>query len=76
MEKVLKIAPKDNVVVAIENINAGEEFSFDGVFEEILSELGEMPLPPYIKAKLEDKERYHYRCVRLSSVCPKEALFR
>lgn len=34
------------------------KFKYDGVFEEILNELGEMPLPPYIHAKLEDKERY------------------
>ncbi len=34
------------------------EFSFDGVFEQILDELGEMPLPPYIYEKLEDKDRY------------------
>ena len=33
-------------------------FSFDSVFEEILDELGEMPLPPYIHEKLEDKTRY------------------
>ncbi len=33
-------------------------FSFDGVFEAILDELGEMPLPPYIHEKLEDKSRY------------------
>ncbi len=34
------------------------EFIYDGIFEEILDALGEMPLPPYIKEKLEDKERY------------------
>ncbi len=34
------------------------EFKYDGVFEEILDTLGEMPLPPYIHEKLEDKERY------------------
>ncbi len=34
------------------------EFNFDGVFEEILDALGEMPLPPYIHEKLEDKSRY------------------
>lgn len=34
------------------------EFSFDGVFEEILDTLGEMPLPPYIHEKLDDKTRY------------------
>ncbi|MCQ2458722.1 MAG: tRNA preQ1(34) S-adenosylmethionine ribosyltransferase-isomerase QueA [Clostridia bacterium] len=33
-------------------------FSFDGVFEEILDRLGEMPLPPYIHEKLEDASRY------------------
>ncbi len=33
-------------------------FSFDGIFEEILDALGEMPLPPYIHEKLEDKARY------------------
>ena len=33
-------------------------FCFEGVFEEILDELGEMPLPPYIHEKLEDKTRY------------------
>ena len=34
------------------------EFSFDGVFEDILSRVGNMPLPPYIKETLKDKERY------------------
>lgn len=34
------------------------EFSYEGVFEEILDRLGETPLPPYIHEKLEDKERY------------------
>ncbi|HZH92701.1 MAG TPA: tRNA preQ1(34) S-adenosylmethionine ribosyltransferase-isomerase QueA [Tissierellaceae bacterium] len=34
------------------------EFFFDGIFEEILDQLGEMPLPPYITEKLEDGERY------------------
>lgn len=34
------------------------EFLFQGIFEEILDELGQMPLPPYIHEKLEDKERY------------------
>ncbi len=34
------------------------EFLFDGVFEEILDRLGEMPLPPYIHEKLEDQTRY------------------
>lgn len=34
------------------------KFYYEGVFENILDELGEMPLPPYITHKLEDKERY------------------
>ena len=34
------------------------EFQFEGIFEEILDQLGEMPLPPYIHEKLEDKDRY------------------
>lgn len=34
------------------------EFSYEGIFQEILDKLGNMPLPPYIKEKLKDKERY------------------
>lgn len=34
------------------------EFRFDGVFEDILSRVGSMPLPPYIHEKLKDKDRY------------------
>ena len=34
------------------------KFAFDGVFEDIISRVGEMPLPPYIKEKLKDKDRY------------------
>lgn len=34
------------------------EFEYDGIFEERLDELGEMPLPPYIKEKLQEKNRY------------------
>src|SRR5699024_3529941 len=34
------------------------EFSYEGIFLEVLESLGEMPLPPYIKEKLEDQERY------------------
>ena len=45
----------------IDVINDGNRlvrFEYDGVFENILDELGQMPLPPYITKKLEDKERY------------------
>jgi len=34
------------------------KFEYDGVFEEVLDRLGKMPLPPYITAELEDRERY------------------
>lgn len=34
------------------------QFEFDGIFEEVLDELGQMPLPPYITHQLEDKNRY------------------
>ena len=34
------------------------KFQYEGIFEEILDQLGEMPLPPYIHEKLEDRERY------------------
>lgn len=34
------------------------KFYYEGIFEEVLDELGNMPLPPYITARLEEKERY------------------
>lgn len=34
------------------------EFSYEGIFYEVLEQLGEMPLPPYIKEQLDDKDRY------------------
>jgi S-adenosylmethionine:tRNA ribosyltransferase-isomerase len=34
------------------------EFRYDGIFYEVLDQLGEMPLPPYIKEQLDDQERY------------------
>lgn len=46
------------VIEVLDNGNRIVQFQYDGVFEEILDRLGEMPLPPYIKEKLEDKERY------------------
>ncbi len=46
------------VMEVIEGGNRIIRFTYDGVFEQILDELGEMPLPPYITHRLEDKERY------------------
>ncbi len=46
------------ILEIIEGGNRIVKFHYDGVFEEILDELGEMPLPPYITQRLEDKNRY------------------
>ncbi len=52
------------------------EFIYDGAFEPILEELGEMPLPPYIKEKLTDKTRYNtvYSKVDGSAAAPTAGL--
>ena len=42
----------------VEEGNRIIDFSFEGIFEEILDELGQMPLPPYITHTLADKDRY------------------
>lgn len=49
---------KAEVLEVINDGNRLVKFTYDGVFENILDELGEMPLPHYITEKLEDKERY------------------
>ena len=46
------------VVEVLENGNRIVEFFYKGIFEEVLDALGQMPLPPYIHERLEDKERY------------------
>jgi len=46
------------VVDVTDNGNRLIEFSYDGIFLDILKNLGQMPLPPYIHEKLEDAERY------------------
>lgn len=52
------------------------EFIYDGVFETILQQVGEMPLPPYITAKLQDKTRYNtvYSKVDGSAAAPTAGL--
>lgn len=52
------------------------EFDFEGVFEHRLSEVGTMPLPPYIHEKLKDKERYQtvYSKIEGSSAAPTAGL--
>lgn len=46
------------IIDVVEEGNRLIRFEYEGVFEEILDQLGEMPLPPYITHKLEDKNRY------------------
>ena len=46
------------VLEVVEEGNRLVKFCYEGIFEEILDSLGEMPLPPYITHKLEDKEMY------------------
>ena len=46
------------VLEVVEEGNRLIRFSYEGIFEEVLDRLGEMPLPPYITHKLQDKERY------------------
>lgn len=52
------------------------EFSYEGIFLEVLESLGEMPLPPYIHEKLEDQERYQtvYAKVNGSAAAPTAGL--
>ena len=49
---------KAEVIEVKEDGNRIVEFFYDGIFEEVLDALGEMPLPPYIHERLEDRERY------------------
>lgn len=46
------------IVDVLEDGNRLIQFSYEGIFEEILDKLGQMPLPPYITHKLQDKNRY------------------
>lgn len=46
------------ILEVVEEGNRLIQFTYNGIFEEILDQLGEMPLPPYITQKLEDKNRY------------------
>jgi S-adenosylmethionine:tRNA ribosyltransferase-isomerase len=52
------------------------EFEYEGVFEEILDKLGQMPLPPYIKKQLMDKEMYQtvYSKIEGSAAAPTAGL--
>ena len=49
---------KAEVLETVEEGNRLIKFEYEGIFEEVLDKLGEMPLPPYITHKLQDKNRY------------------
>ncbi len=49
---------KGEVLDVVEDGNRLIQFSYEGIFEEILDQLGQMPLPPYITHQLTDKKRY------------------
>lgn len=49
---------RGEIIGVQEDGNRRIRFSYEGIFEEILDRLGQMPLPPYITHKLEDKNRY------------------
>ena len=49
---------KGEVIDVVEEGNRLIKFTYDGIFEEILDQLGQMPLPPYITHQLKDKNRY------------------
>ena len=49
---------KAEILEMMEGGNRKVKFEYDGIFNEILDQIGLMPLPPYIKEKLEDKSRY------------------
>lgn len=64
------------VVEALDDGNKMVQFHYDGIFLEILEQLGKMPLPPYIKKELADGERYQtvYSKVNGSAAAPTAGL--
>lgn len=64
------------VLEILEDGNRIVKFEYDGIFNEILDEIGVMPLPPYIHEKLNEKERYQtvYSRVEGSSAAPTAGL--
>ncbi|MBP5593188.1 MAG: tRNA preQ1(34) S-adenosylmethionine ribosyltransferase-isomerase QueA [Clostridia bacterium] len=78
--KPARKAPKGSTIVFNEELQCeileegemGErtvKFKFSGVFEDILSRIGETPLPPYIKEKLKDSSRYQTVYAKVSGSC-------
>ncbi len=75
-----KMTVNDELSFTVKDItDSGEriiEFAYDGTFEDILSRVGTMPLPPYIKEKLQDQSRYNtvYSKVDGSAAAPTAGL--
>ena len=75
-----KMKVNDELSLTVKDVTeTGErvvEFAYDGVFEDILSRVGTMPLPPYIKEKLKDQSRYNtvYSKVDGSAAAPTAGL--
>ena len=67
---------KAEVIEVKDDGNRIVRFEYDGIWEEILDSLGEMPLPPYIREKLEDKNRYQtvYSKIEGSAAAPTAGL--
>lgn len=67
---------KAEVIDISEDGNRFIKFIYEGIFEEILDQLGEMPLPPYIKEKLDDQTRYNtvYSKIEGSAAAPTAGL--
>lgn len=67
---------KAKVIDILEEGERVIRFSYDGIFNELLDEIGIMPLPPYITEKLEDKDRYQtvYSKIRGSAAAPTAGL--
>ena len=56
------------ILDVMEEGNRRIRFTYEGIFEEILDRLGQMPLPPYITHQLEEKDRYN-TCLLYTSRC-------
>ncbi len=67
---------KAEILDVVEDGNRIVKFEYEGVWEELLDKLGEMPLPPYIKEKLNDRERYQtvYSKIEGSAAAPTAGL--
>ena len=68
---------KAEILEQMDNGNRKVEFKYNGIFNEILDQIGLMPLPPYIKERLKDKDRYQtvYAKYEGSAAAPTAGLY-